>query len=160
MAGDHARYEQGAQVDDRFDVGADQRELGGAVGAVHGTHRREARVVDQDVGAQAARLEQRGELATRVGIGEVGRNDLDADGVRLRQLVGQCLQAVLAPGHQRQAMAAPCQLPRDLRPDARRCTGDDRGRVLLGCRQCHDESVGDRVSAIVGSRGRPQITAM
>ena len=93
---------------------------------------------------QAARLELGRERATRVGVGEVGRNDLDADGVGLRQLVGQCLQAVGAPGHQGQAMAASRQLPCDLRPDARRCAGDDRGGVLLGCRQCHGQSVGDR----------------
>ena len=111
MPGDHAGHEQGAQVDDRFDVGAHQRELGGAVGLVHVAHRREARVVDEDVGVQSARLELGREHATRVGIGEVGRNDLGADGVRLRQLVGQCLQAVRAPGHQGQAMAASAPTP-------------------------------------------------
>ena len=60
------------------------------------------------------------------------------------------LQAVLAPGHQGQAVAASRQLSCDLRPDARRCAGDDRGRVLLGCRQCHDESVGDRARRHLG----------
>ena len=153
MPGDHAGHEQGAQIDDRFDVGAHQRELGGAVGPVHGAHRREARVVDEDVGVQSARFQLCRERATRVGIGEVGGNDLGADGVRVRQLVGQCLQAVGAPGHQGQAMAASRQLPCDLRPDARRCTGDDRGRVLLGCRQCHDEIVGDRLGPTLGVVG-------
>ena len=68
---------------------------------------------------QPARLELCRERATRVGVGEIGRNDLGADGVRLRQLVGQCLQALGAPGHQGQAVSALGQLPRDLRADAR-----------------------------------------
>ena len=137
MPGDHARHEERAQVDHRLDVGADHGELGVAVGPVHRSHGGEAGVVDQDVGRQAA-LGQRGrELGARVGVGQVGGDHLGPDRVRPRQLVGQRLQPVLAPGHEGHSVAAPRQLACDLRADARRGTGDDGGRVLLGGRECH-----------------------
>ena len=50
----HARHEERAQVDHRLDVRAHHGELGGAVGPVHRAHRREAGVVDEDVGREAA----------------------------------------------------------------------------------------------------------
>ena len=60
-----------------------------------------------------------------VGIGDVARDHLDADGVG--QLGGEVTQPVLATRDERHAVAAVRQFARDVGADTRRGAGDDGG---------------------------------
>jgi hypothetical protein len=92
-------------------------ELGGERSEQH-----QAGVVDQDVGAAEVVLDALRGGDDRVAIGDVG---LDRDGA-VAEFVGQRLDAIQAPGQQRDAMAVGRQRAGGGLADARRGAGDDR----------------------------------
>ena len=127
VAADHARREDGAQVDHGLDVGPEHVELAGPVGAHDRAHGGESGVVDQDLDAQAEPVDPGRQLAPGRFVGQVRGQDLGPDPRGAGDGGGQLLQAVLAPGHQRHPVAAASELAGHLGPDARRGAGDQAG---------------------------------
>jgi hypothetical protein len=84
-----------------------------------------AGVVDQDVGAAEIVLDALGGGHDRAAVGDVSP---DRDGA-VAELVGQRLDAINAPGEQRDAMAVSHQRASGRLADARRGAGDDRDAV-------------------------------
>ena len=110
-----------------------------------GAHRREAGVVDEDVGREAARVP--------AAPGSSPRESASVRSAAMTSARTACAWAsssasAFSRSSRRATSVSPWprrgQLAGDLRADARRGAGDDRGRVLLGGGQCHGQSVGDR----------------
>ncbi len=97
----------------------------------------EAGVVDQDLDVQAERLDLREHLLAARIRAEVGGDVLSAHAVRPVELLGQGLQAILAPGHEGHAVAAGCKLAGDLLADPRRSAGDECSGRVAGRREGH-----------------------
>ena len=122
-AGDHARHEPGAQVDDRCDVDLDDVEFGVRVGPVLRTHHGQTGVVHQGVDLQAQCGHPAGQRRALRGPGKIGRHNDST----LTEFGGELGQPVGAPGHQHHMVAAAVEFAGDLGADPRGCAGHQGG---------------------------------
>ena len=123
----HRRAEARLEVDERLAVERDHRGEARGIRAVDRARAAEAGVVDEDLDVEPKRLDLRQHLVA-AGVGaEVGGDVLGADAVRLVELLGERLQAILAAGDEGHAVAAGGELAGDLLADARRSAGDEGG---------------------------------
>ena len=134
----HRRHVAGIEVDDGLDQQPHLLELAGAVADREGLVDAEAGAVDQDLDRQPARGDGLGQPVPVSLLRQVGGHHLGPHAVGARQLVGEHPQPVLPPRHQREAVAALGQGPRERRADAGGRARDQRGRGGGGRRQSHD----------------------
>ena len=104
---------------------------------MNGTRAAEAGVVHEDLDVELERLHLREHLVAALIRAEVGGDVLGADAVRLIDLVGESLEAILATGDERQAIATLRELARDLLADPGRGAGDEDGGRISRLRKCH-----------------------
>ncbi len=142
----HAGHERAAQVHDRLHIGAHHGHLAGRLAPVHRSHRREPRVVHEDVDAEAARCHLRHERLARRLVREVRRHHLRAHAVRGGQLVRELAERPLPPRDQRDAVPPLGQEAGELDADAGGGAGHERGAVR--------SRGGERHARIVGQAGR------
>ena len=107
--------------------------LGLGVAPVHRTHRREARVVDQDLRGQAPGLELGEQPGSGSGVQQVGGYDVRG----APEPVGHGLQLVGRAGDQDQLVATTGELPGDLGSDALGSACDNGHTAWSGGRQSH-----------------------
>ena len=124
---DHPGQEDGAEIDDRFDVGADHRHLALAIAVVDGARGGETRVVDEHFDGESPFGQGAGQPTPGISVGEVERDHLGPHPVGLVELGGELGEARFATGDQRDAVAALGQFPGQIGADARRSAGDKSG---------------------------------
>ena len=125
------------QLGKRAHIEVDHRQLLGAVERGGGADQSEAGIVDHVLRLDALRSERVADVAHGVAALQVGDDHQRPGAAGRRDLVGQRMQAILAPRHQRQRMAVAREHARQRRADAGRSAGDHGDRPQAA----HDDAL-------------------
>ena len=106
-------------------VEVDHLQLLGAVALGGAADQAEAGIVDDVLRLRAALAKRFADAARGAGLREIVDDDERPRAARARDLVGQCVQAIRAPRHQRQLVAVAREHPRQRLADARGSAGDE-----------------------------------
>jgi hypothetical protein len=144
-AAHHRRQQPSGELDERFDVERDLLQLSLDGQGVEEPDRPEPGVVHQPIDVESAVTELLDERGDRAGPRQVGRQDIDLDGVRGAQLRGQCRETFRTARHQSQMQAVARQPPSQRLADAARRPRDERDL------SCHSRRAGYHAAPPVDS---------